>query len=64
MNARSSYVMVSASVFAVVALVHAVRLFEGWAAQLGPFAIPPAASWLAVVVTAALSVAGFASLRR
>jgi hypothetical protein len=59
-----SYVMVSASVFAVVALVHAIRLFEGWPAQLGPFAIPPAASWLAVAITASLSAAGFASLRR
>ncbi|HEU4663058.1 MAG TPA: hypothetical protein VFS55_03390 [Dokdonella sp.] len=63
MNTRS-YVVVSASVFGLVALVHAVRLFQGWPAQLGPFTIPPAASWLAAAVTASLSVAGFASLRR
>ena len=59
-----SYVVASASVFGLVALVHAARLFEGWAAQLGPFAIPPAASWLALAITASLCVAGFASPRR
>lgn len=63
MNTRL-YLMASATVFAVVAIVRAVRLFNGWPAQLGPVSIPLAASWLGVVVPGALSACGFALLRR
>jgi hypothetical protein len=56
--------MASATVFAVVAIVHAVRLFNAWPAQLGPVSIPLAASWLGVAVPGALSACGFLLLRR
>jgi hypothetical protein len=59
-----TYVLLSASIFAVVALVHLIRLSQGWTVQLGPYAIPPGASWIGLVLAAALSWWGFASLRR
>ena len=63
MNMRT-YLLVSATVFGIVALVHAIRLFNGWPAQLGPVSIPLAASWLGVLVPGALSACGFILLRR
>jgi hypothetical protein len=63
MNTRT-YLLASATVFGIVALVHVLRLCNGWPAQLGPVSIPLAASWLGVAVPGALSACGFLLLRR
>jgi len=51
MNARS-YCIVSALIFALAALAHAVRLFRHWPLQLGPVVIPPEASWIGLAIAA------------
>ncbi len=52
------YVLVSAIVFAVVAVIHLVRAISGWTFVLGPIDIPVSASWIAFVATAMLCIWG------
>jgi hypothetical protein len=49
-----TYLIVSAAIFGLVALIHLVRAASGWAFVLGPMTIPISASWIGFLVTAAL----------
>ena len=44
MNAARAYCTVSASIFLLATIAHAVRLFEHWPLQVGPVLVPPAVS--------------------
>ncbi len=59
-----TFVMVSATIFGLAAIAHLVRVAQGWTLQLGPYALPPAVSWIGLVIAGALCVWGFACLRR
>ncbi|MFI4970879.1 MAG: hypothetical protein ACHP7D_11800 [Lysobacterales bacterium] len=59
-----TFVMISTIIFGLVAIVHLLRIMQGWAVQLGPYTIPAAASWLGLLVAAALCAWGIACLRR
>ena len=59
-----TFVMVSAAIFGLAAIAHLVRAVQGWTLQLGPYALPPAVSWIGLVIAGALCVWGFACLRR
>ena len=61
---QDRYASVSAIVFGVVALIQAIRAFNEWPVQIGPYVIPVWFSWLAVLVAGALCVWGFRSARR
>ena len=63
MNARS-YCIVSAVIFALVALAHAVRLLRHWSLQLGSVVIPPEASWIGLAVAVVLCLWGLRAARR
>ena len=56
---QRNYAVVSASVFALVAVIQIVRAASGWPVQIGPYAIPVAASWVLALVAVALAVWGF-----
>ena len=56
------YAVVSALIFAVVAIAHAIRLVNGWAVQVGPFSVPMSVSWIGLVIAALISAWGFAQL--
>jgi len=58
MSART-YCMVSAVVFAVVAIAHLVRAVQGMPVVVGTWQAPTAISWLAVVVAGGLALWGF-----
>ena len=58
----SSYAIVSALIFAVVAAAHAIRLANRWAVQLGPYSVPMSVSWIGLVIAALISVWGFSQL--
>ena len=58
---QRNYAVVSASVFALVALIQIVRAASEWPVQIGPYAIPVAASWVLAAVAIALSVWGYRS---
>jgi hypothetical protein len=58
------YIAISAIIFAVVAVVHLVRIVQGWQIQLGDLGVAMSVSWAALVVSAALAVWGAVLLRR
>jgi hypothetical protein len=54
----------SAVIFALAALAHAVRLYRHWPLQLGPVVIPPEASWIGLAVAVPLCIWGLRAARR
>ncbi len=52
-NART-YVVISAVIFGLVAVIHLLRAVNGWGFEVGPVSVPVGASWVAFVITAAL----------
>jgi hypothetical protein len=57
----SSFRKVAAIVFGIIALAHAARLAMALPVEVGTLAVPAWASWIALLVTGALSVWGFRS---
>ncbi|MBI4273157.1 MAG: hypothetical protein HY659_00460 [Rhizobiales bacterium] len=53
----------AAVIFALAALVQLARAALGWPVSVGGFTVPVAASWIAFVVLATLSVLGFRAAR-
>ena len=56
---QRAYNTITAAIFAVIAVLHLLRIIFGWPAQIGGLDIPLWASWLALVVTGALAYFGF-----
>jgi hypothetical protein len=56
------YAAVSALIFAVVAIVHLIRILRGWAVQIGPYSVPMSLSWIGLVIAALLAIWGFMQL--
>jgi hypothetical protein len=56
---KQIYCLVSGLIFALVALLHLLRLFNGWAVQIGPFSVPTALSVFGLVFSALLSLWAF-----
>lgn len=46
---KKTYFLVSAVIFAAVAVLHAARIFFGWDAEIGGWVVPMWASWAAVL---------------
>lgn len=61
---QGNYVRVSGVVFGVVAVVQALRLFNQWSVQVGPFAVSVWFSWIALLVAGGLCIWAFGSGRR
>jgi hypothetical protein len=53
------YEVVSAVVFAFVAILHALRAIQGWSLQIEAWTIPVWGSWAAAGIAALMSVWGF-----
>jgi hypothetical protein len=64
MTQTDRYLTISATAFAVVAVVHVARAIAQWTIVIGPWNIPVAASWIAALMTAAMSLWAFSLLRR
>jgi len=58
----NSYAAVSALIFALVAVVHVLRLVNRWTVQIGPYNVSMNASWAALVVSALIAIWGFTQL--
>jgi hypothetical protein len=58
MNARI-YVVLSGFVFGIVAVLHLLRVVNGWAVAVGPWSVPMGASWLGTIFPAVLCVWAF-----
>jgi phosphoglycerol transferase MdoB-like AlkP superfamily enzyme len=56
---RKAYLLVSAAVFSLVALLHLARVVFGWSAVIGGWSVPMWLSWVAIIVAGALAYFGF-----
>lgn len=50
---KSSYIQITGTIFAVLAIAHVLRLLYGWEAVIAGFAVP---MWLSII---AILVAGY-----
>ncbi len=55
---QRTFSIVAGAIFALVALLHLVRIGFGWPAVIGGWTVPMWVSWLAVLVAAALAYFG------
>ena len=53
-----TYLIVTAMVFTLVFLVHALRLVYGWPAMIGGWSVPAWVSWLGLLVSGFLAYQG------
>jgi len=58
---RNGYHVVSGLIFAVVAILQAVRAAKNWPVHVGEYDIPVMASWIATAVAGLLCIWAFAS---
>ena len=58
------YVAIAAVIFALVALIHVVRLVQGWQVQVASILIPMSVSWVGLAIAAVLAIWGVILLRR
>ena len=58
----NNYAAVSASIFAIVALVHVVRIIKRWKVQIGPVAVSMSVSWVGFAVATLIAIWGFMQL--
>jgi hypothetical protein len=49
-----AYLVVSAAIFGLIAVIHFARAIRGWGLVFGPLTIPLWESWIASIVTTAL----------
>jgi hypothetical protein len=61
---QKQFSFVAGAVFAVVALVHLLRIYMGWDIVIGGWAAPLWLSWIAAIGAAALSYFGLRSATR
>ena len=56
---RRAYLLVTAVIFSLIALLDLVRIIFGWSAMLDSWSVPMWLSWVALIVTGALAYFGF-----
>ena len=56
---QKTFSLAAAPIFAVIALLHLLRLVLGWDAMIGGWAVPTWLSWVALVIAASLAYQGF-----
>ena len=61
---RRAYLLVSAAIFCLVALLHLGRIVFGWSAVIGGWNIPMWLSWVGLIVAGALAYFGFSLARQ
>jgi hypothetical protein len=61
---KKTFCAMTGVIFAVVALVHLLRLYFGWPVLIGDWSVPMWLSWFGLIVTGALSVAGLSLATR
>jgi len=59
-----TYCLVSGVLFTLVAIAHLLRIVNGLPVQVGEFNVPMAASWIGLVVPAALALWAFRAAGR
>jgi hypothetical protein len=57
-HGSKTFFLVAGVIFAVVALVHLVRVVMDWSVTIGDWSIPMWVSWVALIVAGGLSLVG------
>jgi hypothetical protein len=57
MDAKT-FSLVAGAIFAVVALLHLVRIFMQWTVVIGDWSVPKSVSWVALIVSGGLALLG------
>jgi hypothetical protein len=60
---QKQFSQIAGTVFAIVALLHLLRVALGWQVVIGEFSVPMWFSWIGVIVAATLSYFGLRSAR-
>jgi hypothetical protein len=55
---RGIFCIVAAVIFAIVALLHLLRVYMGWPVVIGDWSAPMWVSWIALVVAGVLAIWG------
>jgi hypothetical protein len=63
MNDKSFH-LITGTIFVLIALVHALRIYMGWPAVFGGWSAPMWVSWIALVLAGGLGYFGFALSRK
>ncbi len=58
------YLFVSGAIFGLVALLHLLRVANGWAFEVGPWSLPMSFSWLGTLLPALLCIWAFHAARQ
>jgi hypothetical protein len=58
------YLIVSALIFTMVALVHLMRLAQGWPVMMGSLSVPFWISAIAFLISGGVAIWGFSLVRR
>jgi hypothetical protein len=53
-----TFSLVAGLIFALVALLHLVRIFEEWLVIIGDWSVPKSVSWVALIVAGGLALLG------
>jgi len=61
---RGIFCIVAAVIFAIVALLHLLRVYMGWPVVIGDWSAPMWVSWIALVVAGVLAIWGLAFAAR
>jgi len=56
--------LVTAMLFSLIALLHAIRLARGWHVTIGDIVVPVWVSWIGLVIAAYLAYEGFLLSKR
>ena len=55
---QKSYYSVTGIIFLIIALLHLLRIFNSWSAEIGTVTMPMWASWVAVLLAGCLAYHG------
>ncbi len=53
------YLLISAAIFAFIAVLHLIRLVNQWSVNIGVVTVPLWGSWLGLIIATALSIWAF-----
>ena len=55
---EGAFLLVTSSIFSLIALLHALRLFYGWKVTMGEWTVPVWVSWIGLLVAGISLVKG------
>jgi hypothetical protein len=56
---QRTFFLITATLFSLIALLHALRLLRGWQVTIGDMMIPLWVSWVGLIVAGYLTYEGF-----